>query len=395
MWALSDGTHQAQVSTSPAPAPSAAVLGLAPSWLPPGLAPVAASASRLSVTGPFESRDQLLGSAAGRPELLIEVTPGSVGGGSGTPTVVRGIAGRVLAAKEFSASSSTLMWDEGGAVVATYRGISLQQAQALLGSLRWASPADHLQGFAAPDDGSAVLLGQSGLSAPSTTQLELDYADQLGSQDPGRGRQLAVVTTTAGGSLSPSYLITWLEGTRAADGTVESYDPAFGTFTRVRPDGATVRIDANATGISQADVRRVADELVPVTEAGFIQHEGRASATIASQLPVVAAADLGSDRVELRADAHLRAVCVHSSGETFCSPAASGTDAAVQGSFLVDGRWTVVAVANSPITITPDSPTQQASSGVWSLVEARPGPGVTTLVVTTVAGGQGMPRPAG
>ncbi len=166
--ALSGRTaHRAQVSTSPsqppATTPTVPTLGLAPSWLPVGVVAGGGVGHADSTRrGPFDGRDQLFGSSAGQPELLIEVSPGSVGGGSGTPTVVRGIAGRVVAAKEFSASSSTVMWDEGAAVQATYRGISLTQAESLLGSLRWASPTDHLQGFAAPAGGSVVLMGQSG-----------------------------------------------------------------------------------------------------------------------------------------------------------------------------------------------------------------------------------------
>ena len=100
--ALSGRTaHRAEVSTSPSSTPPATTptvptLGLAPSWLPPGSSRWRRRPPGLNGAGPFGGRDQLFGSAAGQPELLIEISPGSVGGGSGTPTVVRGVAGRVL-----------------------------------------------------------------------------------------------------------------------------------------------------------------------------------------------------------------------------------------------------------------------------------------------------------
>ncbi len=120
----------------------------------------------------------------------------------------------------------------------------------------------------------------------------------------------------------------------------------------------------------------MADGLVPVTRgASSSSREGQVAATVAAQLPSLATADVGSDRLELRGDADLRAVCLHASGATFCSPAGPASARVVEGSFLVDGRWIVVAVATAPHHgHARTRPPGRSSSGAWSFVEAFPDP---------------------
>ncbi len=405
LWGVrSDHPRPAETDVGPTTVarPDDPVLGEYPSSVPDSLDLISATASRWS--DPRSLETQLFGTAEGTPKLLITIQAmvGSVSGGQ--PTTVRGQPAVVLPAKDFASSTSTLSWNEGTFVEASYSGMTTAQAESLLDSLHWTDPTDHLLGYSAASGGSLVRLGQTGRgAAQDTTQLELDYADAVGRLSAGQGRQLMVRTTAVGGSGEPTadYLEVWFNGSRQADGMVESYDPAFGTLSWAWPDGRSVWLDADATDLTQAQLRQVASGLRDLDQAGYHVLVAEAAATIRAQLPLVGITSTAHDVVEVHADDSLAAVCVAPKGSSWtCSAPAPTAGGPVAISTLLGNAWEVVGAARTPVTVQPaplasgpELPVDTATVGGWYLTVADPPVGVDQVLVIASGQGQGMVRP--
>jgi hypothetical protein len=411
-WVATDrAAPRTNVVTTPAPPtlPTPELLGAAPTWTPAGLNLESLTATRQPASTGITKTTELFGSSDGQPQLLIDLQPGSWGDGVKTPLQVRGRSAREQSAKEFSATSTTLMWDEGAAVQATFSGMRLVQAQALLATLQWSSPSDHLAGFVPAATSTLTLLGQSIANAPAqpTTGLEFHYADHVSSQDNGQGLQLDVHTISARGGLTGDYLKAWFHGTRDAVGMVESFDPSFGTLSRIWPDGRTTWIDANATAVSQADERRVADEEAAITTADFSARLAQAAVTLSGELPRIASVDLAPGTIELRGNGTVLVVCIGPTGgtPTACSGPTTASLGLIVGSVLLDGNWYVLGASPTPFTVVENrQPSSTHSTTVpstviplltktdagWILGLANPPPGTDAVSVVVNQDSQGL-----
>jgi hypothetical protein len=416
VWAAVPSGHHDQVSTAPSTAttsPTASghgqapdpVLGQAPAWVPAGLRLQVVGAVRLSEATPLPA--QLFGATNRRPELFVQLQPGmgSLPTG-GQATVVRGLPATAQPAKDFSSTTTTLIWNEGVTVEASFHDMRLSEAEGLLATLVWSQPADHLAGFRPGPGSSLVLLGQtSEASLRSATEVDLSYGDRVTSQAPGEGRQLTVRTTTGGGNGDPSeaYLQAWFHGVRQPEGPAVSFDPTFGTLSIGWPDGRTAWIDANHTALTRAELEHVAAGLRPLDRAGYEQLEARAAATVRSQLPLAASARTREGLVELRANSSLAVVCLQAADRTWaCSLLTITQSTTVVLSLLRADTWLVVVAARTPITVDVfdglrpgrSLPLTTVAANGWNLGVLAPPSSVHGVVVNAGHQGQGASRPA-
>jgi hypothetical protein len=423
VWAVPgelSGTER--VATSPKPGPTASTtirggpsrpsatvqtVGLAPTWLPPGLFPVAAHATLVNGGG-FGETVQLFGTAAGTPELFVELqrVPGAGGSQSvlGTPVQLRGTTGGAVPAKDFASSTTTISWYENGLEIqASFRNLSTAEAANLLDSLQWKSADDPLAGFAPGAGSSLVAVGPTAAQpgVQNVISLEFGYADQVASNAPRQGLQLTVRTTGPTGGATHDFLEAEFHGVRQPDGSYESYDPDFSTLSRVWPDGHSAWIDANGTAISQAQEQQVADNLAFITSTAYRTLEAEVATTIERDLPTLASATTASGTITLRGTASLVSLCLEIGNDgDICSAATTPNTAAPADqqeytlSILLGDQWTVVAAAPSPVAVeTPEVSAETASASGWSFLLAQPSPDHDSIVLSTPGGDASQPGP--
>jgi hypothetical protein len=381
----------------------------APSWVPDGLQLWNLMWGTRPYVDPIAGLGQLFG-ASGRTDRAVLVTiqgPSPGDGGSGTPVTIRGQHGRVMEAKEFSSTTSTIYWQEDASIAASFHGLTLSQAVAFIDTLQWRSP-DHQAGFAPPTGRSLSLLGESqAADGPAVPSGDFLYADQPTSQDVRTGLQLEVRTTAAqGGGTSPSYIAAWFNGQRAADGQVESYDPDFHTLSTAWPDGRTAWVDANGTPVSRSEEEQVAASVKLRTAADLRALRSAVYARTAGAVPLLATASLPSAMVEVRGTGATPAVlCLVVPGaERACSAADQQGGVAVSISVLINGTWYVAAAAPvTPIINTkgvsrfpqqdPALATETGTAGLWSVVLAKPPAGAGNYSIIVGNQGSGVGRP--
>jgi hypothetical protein len=345
-------------SDSPAP-PTSAVGSAVPGALASG--PSEDGLQLWSVTwgssSPVDSgsRSELFGRTDGTGgKVLVQVTganPGSAGCCSAV--TVRGQSGEIAPAKEFSDSTATIVWQEDASMQATFKGMSEQQALDFLGTLTWRGQ-DHQAGLDPPSVSDLVLLGESdgGPSAPAVA-ADLVYRDQPAWTGPGSGRQIEVRTTDAVGRVTADYLKVWFDGDRVDDHTVQSFDPSFGTLFTVTANGQSVWVDGYRTVTDRTRLQGVADHVIARTGSEMLGLRND-SERLAAQLPPLGSVTLSSGTVEIHGTSDAQSVCllIESHPSRCSAPAPAGQPAL--GSFLVDGRWYVVAAGGSEIQVTTD-----------------------------------------
>jgi hypothetical protein len=310
------------------------------------------------------SRSELFGRPNGTPgKVLVQVSganPGSTGCCS--PVAVRGQSGQIAPAKEFSDSASTIVWQEEATMRATFNGMSEQQALDFLGTLTWRGQ-DHQAGLAPPSESDLVLLGESdGTPSGPVVAADLVYRDQPAWTGPGSGRQIEVRTTDAVGRVTADYLKVWFDGDRVDDRTVQSFDPSFGTLHTVTTTGQSVWVDGYGTVTDRTRLQGIADHVMPRTGSEMLGLRND-SERLAAQLPVLGSVTLSSGTVEIHGTSDAQSVCllIESQPARCSAPEPAGLTAL--GSFLVDGRWYVLAAGGSQIQVTTDPPAPTYNSG--------------------------------
>ena len=273
------------------------------------------------------------------------------------------------------------MWDEGAAVQATFRGhLARPRRSPCWGRCTGRRRATTCWGSPPRPADPLVLLGQSGSSdAPSPTGWSSTTPTGSGprrsagpSADGAHHHRHRVADLVL-----PVRLVRG-HPCRRRHGRSPTTLPSAPT-AGWRPDGASIWIDANATahqpGRRAAGGRRARRGH---RRRSSSEREGQVATTVAAQLPSLAASNLGSNRVELRGDADLRAVCLHASGDTYCSPAAIGQHRV----WSRDPSWSTAAGSSwrwppHPSPSAPDSPTRRSSSGRGRSSRRFPDPVVT------------------
>jgi hypothetical protein len=411
------GPSESQIRPAPS-APAAPDGALAPGWLPDGLTLWSVTWSSGAQDAALQPNQQLFTAADGGG-VLIDIqaaNPGSSSGGD--PVTVRGVEGSLLPAKEFPDDASTIFWEEDASLSATFTGMTLDSALAVLDNLQWRS-ADHKQGFAPPTEGPLTLAGETSDAAPvPVVSTAFQYADESLTLTPGDSRQLTVRTSSATGGTSSDLLAARLHGEQRGDGAVESYDPAYGTLSVVWPDGRRYWIDANATPLGRDELRRVADEMTELAASDLEELRDGVETRIEG-LPAVAETALPSGRVTVRGSGSSATLCLAVAGEQRCAnPVDDGVwlSADVMGTgFVIDGAWFVVAAATptaAPPTIVasgagdpadldsiewgPGIVGEAATDSGWAMVLAQPAAGID-IVLLDLGGGdqQVVERPNG
>ena len=368
-------TPMPEASADATPSTDAAPDGAsAPGWVPEDL--TLWSVRWSTAPGAVGGLDnlQLFTRAAGGG-VLVDIQPANPGSSSGgDPLTVRGLPATVTPAKEFPESSSTVFWQEDASLSATFTGMTVDEAVAVLDSLSWRSD-DHQDGFAPPGDGSVELAAETepdpGGAAPVST-VEFVYADDALTVMPGESRQLTVRATSAVGGVSRQTLLALLngEGGPEADGAVRSYDPTYGTLQVVWPDGRQWWIDANASALTEDELAQVAAGMAPTSGEQLETMAAEAAARV-EDLPVVAAATVGSGaEITVRGpDGAGLLLCLTpgDAGDEQCADPfdetalAGGPAGPLVAHIVVDGRWFVVAATTGePVTI-PQSGTGDTS----------------------------------
>jgi len=305
--------------------------------------------------GGVTSTQQLFQRADGAG-LVVNVYPGGGHGGyAGDPLTVRGLPATSMDAKEFRDTDTTLSWDEGADLTATYSGLTEAEAVALLDSLMWQS-GDRMQGFAPPTSGEFELRSEAiaGDGGTLVRAGQFRYADDPGSFWPGAGRQVEVRTTTGPSDIttSSSSLQPLLHGEVRSDGAVEAYDPDFGSLAVRWPDGRSVWADANRTPVTRDELRAIADGVAPASSDDLLSMAAAVSASAVEATTVVTEADLPSGTVTVRRSTAREIACVAVDGGDVCPGLfdsgvvmdASGSSIMVTSSLLIDGTWWVAAV---------------------------------------------------
>lgn len=270
-----DAPEVIQAATSTEPAPTAVPPLAEPTWLAPSAPPLDLALQSAAWRDERDRTDRLgqlfVNADHGSILVLISASTGSSAAGGGTR--VRGQAAWVAPSKEDGDRSTTINWDEGASVEARFVGMDLEQATAILESLEWRS-ADHTEGFAPPADRTTVLMEEAQAGVASR-KAELSYADAASSVSPGQGRQIQIHTTLSADPTIDSLEARFLDpdgGDAELDGRMSSYDDGFGTLTISWLDENgwnAAWIDANKTGVGAAQLREIADALVPTDEAGM------------------------------------------------------------------------------------------------------------------------------
>lgn len=167
-----DGPEQLRTGTTTTVA--APVAGPGPTWLAPETPPFGLALESVSYRAvpPMDApAAQLFVPASGAGRVLVQIEPGDGGSGGVPGPQVQGHETTTAASTD--GRSQTITWADGAAITARYRDMEEAEAVALLDQLTWRSP-DHLEGFDAPEDGSAVLV----VGAPAgqvTHDAELTY----------------------------------------------------------------------------------------------------------------------------------------------------------------------------------------------------------------------------
>lgn len=254
-------------STTTAPTPTG------PTWLAPSAPPLGLELQSVDWRRQPEAtgrRAQLFEAPSGG-RVLVLVQPSAVGGqGPGEAVVVRGAPGQAAPSKDDGDRSTTITWFEDAFVEARFLGMGQAEAVALLDALEWRS-ADPIDGLGEPAPGAGRLVAEA---APQVTtqNAELTYADAPTSVGPGEGTQVQIHTVVASEPTIAELEARYLADEAIADPeAVSSYDDEFGTLTITWADGGSAWVDANKTDVPAGDLRRIADSLVPTTEAQLLE----------------------------------------------------------------------------------------------------------------------------
>lgn len=244
-----------------------------PTWLAPSAPPLGLELQSVAWRQQPEAtgRRAQLFEAPGGGRVLVLVQPSDVGGqGAGEAVVVRGAPGQAAPSKEDGDRSTTITWFEGASLEARFIGMGQAEAVALLDALEWRS-TDPIDGYARPAAGAARLVAEA---APQVTtqNAELTYADAPTSVGPGEGTQVQIHTVVADAPTIAELEARYLADEAITDPeAVSSYDDEFGTLTITWADGGSAWVDANKTGVAAGELRRIADSLVPTTEAQLLE----------------------------------------------------------------------------------------------------------------------------
>jgi hypothetical protein len=373
----------AEPTTDPAPDGASA-----PGWAPEDL--TLWSVRWSTAPGAVGGLDKLqLFTRAAGGGVLVDIQPANPGSSSGgDPLTVRGQPATIMPAKEFPESSSTVYWHEDASLSATFTGMTVDEAVAVLDSLSWRSD-DHQEGFAPPGDGSVELTAETEPDpdgAPVST-VEFVYADDALTVLPGESRQLTVRSTSAVGGVSRQTLLALLNGEAEpeAEGPVRSYDPAYGTLQLVWGDGRQWWIDANASAVTEDELQQVADGMAPVSGDQLEAMAAEARERV-EEFPVVAAATVpsGAEIAVRGPDGAGLLLCLTpgDAGEERCADpfdeiSSGGQAGPLVWNVVADGRWFVVAATTGEPVTLPYSGTGD-SSGPMSDLDWQPGlPGET------------------
>jgi hypothetical protein len=361
---------------------------LLPTSMAPGLLATDVTTSSLGTgrgpttgVGPgVPAASQLFG-ADGVPELELTISPSHtpVDQVLGTAETVRGTAGRLISAGQptevrnangvsytylWDAIDDRYTWDEHGAyVTANFRHLTPQRALEIIDGLRWVS-ADPSEGFLpASASGLSALLP---ISPPQSSGLGLE-ADIDEVAQPADSTSLKLVTCPGGSGacegITYDYATAWLNGTRAADGSVTmSADgeraangtSTEGTYLRIWPDGAAYQVGFGEAQPVDVDLaRRVTAGIAVTDQAGLDRFEAGVSAGLRA-LPVIAAADLPGGRVEVRGAGEVSLTCLTPTGAgPSCSSGVLPIDGqpptgGITASAIVGGHWIVGVSSTSP-----------------------------------------------
>lgn len=393
------GTTSTAASTTTTEAESGVDGVLAPSWSPDDLTLWAVTWEQSPSDSAGIGLEQLFGRGGGTADGAVHVWIQYGEGGlpvGASPTTVRGIQADLMPAKEFPDTTSTLSWYEDDVnVSASFVGIGLEETVAFLDGLTWRSD-DRLVGFAPQSSDDLDLLGETSPAPAGGTVLSARflYLDAALSLAPGEGRQLEVHTTTAtGGGISSSYLRTWLHADRGEDGVLESYDPRYGTVRRDWPDGRRLWVDANATAVDRATLVRVADSVEAVAAGELTQLREAVRDRVGGQ-DLVASAELGDARLEVRGTSAMAILCLQPAGGTRICPADVAFGSSLSTGFVVGDTWYAAAVSSGvtpvvsrpspalPVTVPEPLPgSEAATSGEWSFTLVAVPAGLDTVDV--------------
>lgn len=372
---------------------------LAPRWVPDGLAvwEVMWSQPDLGARQAL-GKEQLFG-RNGRTDdgaLYVRLMPSAATESPSGDVTVQGHPASVQPAKEFGDTTSVITWHESGVQVdVEFVGLDLGEAVAVVNTWSWRSSV-RTEGFAPPTGGGFAMLGET-TAAPDGTVVHSSsflYLDAELNRLPGEGHQLRVDTQTAGGGPAIGFLTTWFHGSARADGSVESYDPQYGSLRRSWPDGRGVYLDANSTPIDRPTLTRIADSIAPISGVELVALRDETADRLATTLPLTASAAFDVGTLEVRGDGYQVSLClvVADGGKRLCPPPTGAGDDQFAG-VLVHGNWYLIAAergatprfhesGSNPLDpAVPELPGQvPVTDGEWTFVVLANEPGVAADV---------------
>lgn len=378
---------------------------LVPGWVPEGMTlwGVDTSSNERSDVGPSGTIPQLFGDPEGGRAIYVTSSFHD-----GHPTIIEGVAVRGTTS---SAPGDLVMpeedmgdairWDERGvSITALYRGVSQDEAIAMLDALAWRSD-DPRDGFAPPADTAWPLRAEAVSRDTTDHSASLLYRRAATAAGPFDGSDALRVHTTSSSSVSASYLETWyLEG--EGDGTapiVTSPDGAPSVDVDW-PDGRSVTVEGPTDGESAlgADVlERIAESVTPSDDDGIAALRTSLESRLAALTPV-ATADTSIGAIDVRDDGGFLRLCLHPADGT--APNCDTEATTIAGSlpeglemasaeWTVDGTWYVAVASRGEVQrivgsrgmqpVGPESddlPAETIVAGEWTVRLVAPAPDI-------------------
>lgn len=399
---------------------------LLPGWVPEGmdLWGIDTSVSPSAGDGDPATIPQLFGDPQGDRAVYVTSHRYEIAPATAEDVAVRGTtgsAGTGWGAAEEDLGAAVRWRERGADITALYRGVSRDEAIAVLDALEWRSD-DPVDGFAPPDDDAWPLRAEATSRATVSHDATLVYSDGVPSTDGRTGPPGLTVSTTSSSAVSAGYLETWyLQGEGDGTGPLVSYRADWHELAVHWPDGRSVTVGAWPTGdagdpsVTHGVLERIATSAAVATPADLADVRQAVGDRIAA-LPVVATADTAIGAVDIHAEDGYVRLCLRrpDGGAADCDTSVHGGAASPDGSALataqwtIDGSWTVAVASRGEVprimdatdpTVPPgsagDLPAETVTTGDWTVQVVRAPSTVDTLCLGSDAAMTCLPRRSG
>ena len=375
---------------------------LVPAWLPEGvtLSGVDAVTYPRTEAGPHGTIPQLFGDPEGGRAIYItsglEISPEITEG-----VAVRGAtssAGAALGMPEQDLGNA-VRWDERGvSITALYRGVTQDEAIAMLDALEWRSD-DPRDGFAPPAGEAWPLRAEATSRDTVDRSAALVYHEATAGAEP---HDELYVRTMSSSTATAGYLATWyLEGEGDGTGPLVTRRDEVHEVSVHWPDGRSVTVEDPGDGEPSLDadtIERIAESVTLADEADLAALRASLGTRIAGLDPV-ATANTSIGAVDVHDDGGFLRLCLRRAGgpTATCDTEATAIGnmpgaAMASAEWTVDGTWYVAIAARGDApkvigaggfqAIAPELPALPAETvvdGEWTVQLVAPAPDIDSV----------------